>query len=93
MKSTLALTPIAAALMLAGCASQPPQMASAERSASLQCQYVLADDGRNYDEAYLRSGRPAVDDAGHTYGLTLRGYDAYQTCMSSKGHQVAEGTN
>jgi len=91
MKSTLALLPFAAAMMLAGCASQPPQMASAERTSSLQCQYMLADDGKNYDALYMKSGRPAVDDDGNTYGLSLRGYDAYQKCMARKGYQIAEG--
>ena len=93
MKSKLALLASAAALMMVGCASQPPQMASAERTASLQCQYAMADDGRNYDEAYLRSGRPAVDEEGNTYGLSLRGHVAYQDCMMGKGYQLAEGAN
>lgn len=93
MKTKLALLPIAAFLMLAGCASQPPQMASAEKTASLQCQYMLADNGKNYDEAYLRSGRPAVDDEGNTYGLSLRGHVAYQKCMMGKGYGIAEGAN
>ena len=93
MKSNLALLPFAAAMLLAGCASQPPQVASAQNYASLQCQYVLADDGKNYDEAYLRSGRPAVDDEGNTYGLSLRGHVAYQDCMTGKGYEIAEGAN
>lgn len=93
MKPNLALLPLAAALMLAGCASQPPQMASVQDAASLQCQRDLDGDVRNYDAAYLRSGLPAVDAEGHTYGLTLRGHLAYLDCMDNKGPQLAEGTN
>lgn len=93
MKSKLALLTTAAALMLAGCASQPPQTSQAKTLASLNCQYLLAVDARNYDAAYLASGRPAVDDDGNTYGLSLRGHVAYMECMSGKGHQLAEGAN
>ena len=50
MKSNLALLPFVTVMLLAGCASQSPQMASAEKTASLQCQYVLADDGQRTDE-------------------------------------------
>ena len=99
MKSTLALPPIAAALLLlAGCASQPPQMASPQLSpaashASIQCQHVLGADDRNYDALYMKSGRPAVDEYGNTYGLSLRWHVAYQDCMAGKGYQIAEGAN
>lgn len=96
MKLTLALIPLAAAMMLAGCATQPPQTSQASQAktmASLNCQYPLAVNARNYDAAYLASGRPAVDEDGNTYGLSLRGHVAYIECMSGKGHQVAEGAH
>lgn len=80
---------LAGLLLTTACATQqPPQMVDAERRASLQCQYALADNDYNYDAFYLASGQPAVDDNGHPNGLSLRGYVAYGECMAGKGYDI-----
>ena len=77
------------------CATQPQPMTKAQNTArqqaSFDCQYPLAVNARNYDAAYLASGRPAVDEHGNPYGLSLRGYVAYTGCMGHKGFEIADG--
>lgn len=93
MKSTLALISLAAAMLLAGCATQPPQVSSAERTASLQCEGDLAYHGKYYDELFLKTGRPVFDEHRNPQGLNGLGFVAYHECMGRKGYQIAEGAN
>lgn len=77
-------------LTLGACATQQQPMTTAQNTASLQCQYAIADNDRNYDELFLMSGRPVFDERGNPQGLSGRGYVAYHQCMTGKGYEIAD---
>lgn len=76
-------------LTLGACATQPQPMNTAQNTASLQCQYNIADNDRNYDALFLKTGRPVFDERGNPQGLSGRGYVAYHQCMTGKGYEIA----
>lgn len=87
MKSTIAILPIAAALMLAGCANRPPQqpvwVASAgatvpQEQAKAKCEYDLMQNRAAFTELSLYAGQPRLSE----YGLSL-----FQKCMMAQGYQ------
>lgn len=72
------------------CATQPLPISPAQNTASLQCQYAIADNDRNYDELFLMSGRPVFNERGNPQGLSGRGFVAYHQCMMGKGYEIAD---
>ena len=86
MKSTLAILPIAAALMLAGCATQPRQIpvwnatpgATVDKEQALaKCEYEIRKTPGAFDELSLIAGQPRLNDGGR---------NLFQLCMRSQGY-------
>ena len=83
---------LAGLLLTSACATQQTALTvDPERTASLQCEYVLADNDYNYDPYFVANGEPAFDEQRNPNGLSLRGYVEYGECMHRKGYDISKG--